>query len=165
MACNICHNPTTFFRHKIMSLQLGILLQMSTRDYIAQQIMVNEVIYTRKASIDQFIDGLCALRFFELLVNFSLAFEPLFLASKANTPGIEDVLSLLQLSPDCSSDKDQEIFSMLKDFVKSLNSEGQQTHYIFSNFVVNQNSVAIFTRLSKLPAVLHWFKSPSPHWI
>ena len=146
--------PITFFRHKIMSLQLGILLQMSTR-HIAQQIMVNEVIYTRKASIDQFVDGLCALRFFELLVNFPLAFEPLFLTSKANTPGIEDVLSLLQLSPDCSSDKDQEIFSMLKDFVKSLNSEGQQTHYIFSNFVVNQSSVAIFTRLSKLPAVLH----------
>ena len=148
-----------------MSLQLGILLQMSTRDYLVQQIMVNEVIYTRKASIDQFIDDLCVLRFFEL-VNFPLVFEPLFLASKANTPGIEDVLSLLQFSPDCSSDKDQETFSMLKDFVKSLNSEVQQTHYIFSNyFVVNQSSIAIFTRLSKLPAVLHWFKSPSPHWI
>ena len=92
-----------------------ILLQMSMRDYIVQQIMVNEVIYTRKASVDQFIDGLCALRFLELLINFPLAFEPLFLASKANTPGVDDVLSLLQLSPDCSSDRDQQTFSMLKD--------------------------------------------------
>ena len=98
---------------------------MSTKDYIIQQIMVNEVIYTRKAAIDQFIDGLCALRFFELLVNFPLAFEPLFLASKANSPGVDDIIGLLQLSPDCSSDRDQRTFSMLKDFIKSLDSEGQ----------------------------------------
>ena len=88
--------------------------------------MVNEVIYTRKASIDQFVDGLCALRFLELLINFPLAFEPLFLASKANTstPGVDDVLGLLELSPECSSERDQCTFTMLKEFVKSLNSEG-----------------------------------------
>jgi hypothetical protein len=65
---------------------------MSTKDYIVQQIMVNAVIYARKAAIDQFVDGLCALRFLELLVNFPLTFEPLFLASKANTPGVDDIL-------------------------------------------------------------------------
>ena len=48
--------------------------------------MVNQEIYTRKAAIDQFVDGLGAVRFLELLENFPFLFEPLFLASKANTP-------------------------------------------------------------------------------
>ena len=86
--------------------------------------MVNQVIYTRKAAIDQFVDGLCALRFLELLENFPLLFEPLFLASKANTPGVDDILGRLQLSPDCSSDSAQQTFTIWKDFIKSLNSEG-----------------------------------------
>ena len=86
--------------------------------------MVNQVIYTRKAAIDQFVDGLCALRFLELLENFPLPFEPLFLASKANTPGVDDILGLLHLLPDCSSDGAQQTVTILKDFIKSLNSEG-----------------------------------------
>ena len=103
---------------------------MSTKDYniiIIQQVMVNEVIYTRKAAIDQFIDGLCALSFFELLVTFPLAFEPLFLVYKASLAfyRYHQIVVLTGISPDCSSDRDQHTFSMLSDFVKSLDSEGQ----------------------------------------
>ena len=79
--------------------------------------MVNQVIYCRKAAIDQFIDGLCSLRFFELVTNFPEAFEPLFLAERAPIPDAEDLIKMLLLSPDCRSDQDREIFTMLKDFV------------------------------------------------
>ena len=87
--------------------------------------MVNQVIYCRKAAIDQFIDRLCTLRFFELVTNFPEAFEPLFLAEKAPIPEAEELINMLRLSPDCCSDQDHQIFTMLKDFVRSLNSKGQ----------------------------------------
>ena len=90
---------------------------VSTKEYILQQIMVNQVIYCRKAAIDQFIDRLCSLRFFELVTNFPEAFEPLFLAERAPIPDAEDLIKMLLLSPDCRSDQDREIFTMLKDFV------------------------------------------------
>ena len=114
-----------------------MLLQMSTKDYIVQQITVNEVIYAWKAAINQFVDGLCALRFLELLENFPLPIEPLFLASKANTPGVDDILGLLQLSPDCSSDSAQQTFIILKDFIKSLNPEGWYKHHNYYDNTLN----------------------------
>ena len=36
---------------------------MSTRDHIVQQVMLNEFLLKRKATLDQLLDGLCALSF------------------------------------------------------------------------------------------------------
>ena len=120
--------PNSNIMNIIVSLMLLMLYwQMSTRYYVTQQIMVNSVIYARKASIDQFVDGLYALRFLELLIHFPATFEPLFLASKADisSPGVDDILSLLQLVPECNSEKNKRTFSMRKEYVKSLDSQGQ----------------------------------------
>ena len=96
--------------------------QMSSKDYIVQQIMLNQVICLRKAAIDQFLDGLCSLRFVELIVNFPKEFEPLFLAEMASstTPSNANIADMLQLS----DDQDMAVFNMLKDYVKSLTPEG-----------------------------------------
>lgn len=100
-------------------------MQMSTREYTVQQIMLNQVICFRKAAIDQFLDGLCVLRFIELIVNFPGEFEPLFLAAEAknSTPSTSQLITMLKLSGACTS-QDQPTFDMLQDYVKSLNPEG-----------------------------------------
>ena len=89
--------------------------------------MVNHVIYSRKAAIDQFVEGLCALRFFELITTFPDALEPLFVSAVATIPRTDDLLGMLQLSSDCCSESDQQTFSMLKEFIRSLNSASQLT--------------------------------------
>ena len=96
---------------------------MSTREYTVQQIMLNQVICFRKAAIDQFLDGLCVLRFIELIVNFPEELEPLFLAAKAihSTPSTSQLVTMLKLSDGC---QDQLTFDMLRDYVKSLDQEG-----------------------------------------
>ena len=67
---------------------------MATREYIIQQIMLNQVICFRKAAIDQFLDGLCSLRFNELIINFPKEMEPLFLAALDTTPTNEELIAM-----------------------------------------------------------------------
>lgn len=96
---------------------------MTTRDYIMQQIMLNQVIYFWKAAIDQFLDGLCFIRFSELIMNFPKEMEPLFLAAVNSTPTIDELIAMLKLSG-ASTSQEEATFLMLKDYIRSLDPKG-----------------------------------------
>ena len=67
---------------------------MATREYI---ILLNQVICFRKAAIDQFLDGLCSIRFSEVIIKFAKEMEPLFLAALNSTPTNEELIAMLKL--------------------------------------------------------------------
>ena len=96
---------------------------MSTRDITIQQMLLNQVIYSRKASIDQFYEGLCVLRFNELLVNFPQAFELLFISQEESLLTPSSLLESMQLIR--QRDSDNITLSLFKEYVLGLSLEGR----------------------------------------
>lgn len=90
-----------------------------------QQIMVNEVICARKASLDQLFDGLCVLRFNELFQSFPEEFETLFVASENLEVSSNTLLELLQAN--CCSEEDTVTYGHLKTYINALDLKGTHT--------------------------------------
>ena len=106
-------------------------MQMSTRDHIVQEIMLSEVIYSRKAALDDILDGLCVLRFHELFQNFTEEFGPVFAAVEAEKVEVTPCYLLDMLRSDCSLDEDEATLEHLKAYIRSLDNQGtaQAGHY------------------------------------
>ena len=97
-----------------------MVLQIETKQLTLQQIMINQVIYTRKAAINQLYEGLCSLRFNELCQNFAVEFEPLFVASSATTTQPTSALLRSMLNAKIRTNDDQKTFDILVTYVSSL---------------------------------------------
>ena len=103
-------------------------MQLSTRHQIVQQIMLDQVICIRKAEIDQLLDGLHSLGFMERLPKI---FEELFIARSTNSSETTPELLLHMFHAKCSSFKDHHSFKLFKDYIASLDKEGDFKTYIF----------------------------------
>ena len=100
------------------------LSQMSTREHIVQQIMLNEVICMRKAALDQLFDGLCALRFNELFQAFPKDFECLLCASSAQRLEVTPDYLIDMVHADCTSPEETTTYEYLKVYLSSLDQKG-----------------------------------------
>ncbi len=125
---------------------------MSTKDLTIQQLMLNQVIYSKKAAIDQLMDGLCSLKFNELFQCFPLKFEPLLVSSSAhhNHPTPHKLIEMID-GP-CSTDAEKMSSSMLKSYISSLNPEGIST---CCASIVNHFNTC---RMSAISMFLHWIQ-------
>lgn len=97
---------------------------MNSRDVIVQQMMLHEVIFSRKAALDQFQEGLCVLNFIELLQQFPVLFEPLFVCASASSDPTPDMISSMLRANPSTSDQEK-TYSFLKEYISSLSIEGQ----------------------------------------
>ena len=96
--------------------------------YYIQQLMLKELIYSRKAAIDQSMDGLCVLNFNELIQQFPVQFEPLLVSCAGGSPTPDSLIEMLQAS--CSTEERHQTFLFLKQYVNSLNPEGKNSFII-----------------------------------
>ena len=98
---------------------------MTTKEITIQQIMLHEVIFSRKAAIDQFQEGLGVLNFYELLFNFPQMCEPLFVCSSAchSNPTPDRLCAMLRCNPS-NADQDK-TYTFLRQYVASLGVEGE----------------------------------------
>ena len=97
---------------------------MSTRDHIVQQIMLNEVLLKRKATLDQLLDGLCALRFNTLFQSYPENFLKLFCASCALELAPNPAILCKMVIANCQSNEDEATYDFLKAYFSSLDEEG-----------------------------------------
>ena len=106
-------------------------MQLSTRHQIVQQIMLDQVICIRKAAIDQLLDGLHSLGFMELIKRLPKIFEVLFIGRSTNSSETTPELLLHMFHTNCASVKDHHSFKIFKDYIASLDKEGDFKTYIF----------------------------------
>ena len=105
------------------------IVQLSTRHQIVQQLMLDQVICIRKAAIDQLCDGLKSLGFIKLIRRLPNIFEELFIARSTNSSETTPELLLHMFHANCSSGKDHHSFKLFKDYIASLDKEGNfKTH-------------------------------------
>ncbi len=111
---------------------------MATKDLIIQQIMLNQVIYSRKAAIDQFMDGLSNLLFQELFQQFPALCEPLFVSSSCSQPTPLKLLDMLKVKSGATVEQEH-TFSFLKEYVSALSAEGMyhSSIWVLYIFVIN----------------------------
>ena len=97
---------------------------MSTRDHIAQQIMQNEVLLKRKATMDQLLDGLCALWFNTFFKSYPEHFINHFCASCALELAPNQAILCEMVIANCESNEDEATYDFLKAYLSSLDEEG-----------------------------------------
>ena len=97
---------------------------MSTREGIIQEIMINVVLCSKKAALDQLLDGLSALRFHELLVAFPESFERVLCASAAELLQVNSILLLSMVDAECANEEEALTYQHLKTYLSSLDMEG-----------------------------------------
>ena len=136
-------------------------MQLSTRHQIVQQLMLDQVICIRKAAIDQLRDGIKSLGFIKLIRRLPKIFEELFIARSTNSSETTPELLLHMFHANCSSGKDHHSFKLFKDYIASLDKEGNFKTYIFMVF----NKLYFICRLQEPTPVLHWRKINTANWI
>jgi len=97
---------------------------MSTRERIVREVMINVVFCSKKAALDQLLDGLCSLRFHELMVAFLESFERVFCASAAESLQVNSSLLLSMVNADCTNEEEALTYQHLKTYLFSLNQDG-----------------------------------------
>ena len=96
---------------------------MSSKDITVQQLMLNQVIYSRKAAIDQLMDGLCSLRFNELMQCFPLQFETLLVSSSAHLNDPTPLKLVEMINAPCITDVEKMSSSIFNNYISSLSPE------------------------------------------
>ena len=92
---------------------------------MVQQIMLKAVICTRKAALDDLLEGLSILRFSETFLSFTEEFESLFVSAVAVEVGQLDAQSLVDmLEFEGSSAEDEITYQHLKTYIGLLDADG-----------------------------------------
>ena len=86
--------------------------------------MLNEVLLKRKATLDQLLDGLCALSFNTLFQSYPENFLNLFCPSCALELAQHPAILCKIVIANCESNEDKATYDLLKAYLRSLDEEG-----------------------------------------
>ena len=95
---------------------------MTNRDVIVQNILLHELITKRQPALEQIVEGLKSMNFFHVMASFREMFESVFVFGAGGSTALtaQDLLKMLQ-----KRDTPDDVFAWLKDYVKSLDEEGE----------------------------------------
>ena len=95
---------------------------MTNRDVIVQNILLHELITKRQPALEQIVEGLKSMNFFHVMASFREMFESVFVFGAGGSTSLtaQDLLKMLQ-----KRDTPDDVFAWLKDYVKSLDEEGE----------------------------------------
>lgn len=91
--------------------------------------MMNAVIFSRKAAIDQFTEGLCEMQFLQMLQQFPEMFKPIFVRSSKSDGLCHDQLvpSVLKKMIVFEENTDETCCRWFTQYVNSLDMQGTCT--------------------------------------
>lgn len=95
--------------------------------------MINIVLCSRKAALDQLLDGLSVLGFHELMATFPVSFERILCACEAEFLHVDSSQLLSMVTAECTTEEETLTYELVKRYILSLDQEGMATEH-YSNF-------------------------------
>ena len=116
-------------------------MQMATKDAVAQEIIAHEGIYKAAKLLDQFCDGLQALRLLSLMRAFPVVFAPLF--TFTGEIDVAEVVDGLYVGDEVFLTPDNEvIMEYLRKFILQSDKKGETVAF-FISWVSNISSTEL----------------------
>ena len=113
-------------------------LQASTKDVIAQDLIIHEAFFRQSKLLDQICDGLKQTLILSLMKAFPYQFVPLFTHTSSLTA--EDVNDAIFITTDVElTPHDHLVLKFLRRYLSDCDQDGMLHYCIFSAYLYNYN--------------------------